>query len=186
MAGCTGVFAIAALPIHSAVPDLLLPLISDLLLHPAWLVGAELGTDSLDEAIATTLRNHSEPLHDLRKQIKRVRYQTEFFTQFYGGDFAQQVADFQSIQEVLGEIQDYSILKDFMGDFCTQIGTNLYRFWHSGLNMNRLAYGKPGSRFSSAILIQNFGRNCDRSCCKFTCRKAAMRWLWAVSRRDCA
>lgn len=109
-------FAIAALPIHSAVPDLLLPLISDLLLHPAWLVGAELENGVLGEAIATTLRNHSEPLHDLRKQIKRVRYQTEFFTQFYSGDFAQQVEDFQNIQEVLGEIQDYSILKDCMAD----------------------------------------------------------------------
>ncbi|MBD2089824.1 CHAD domain-containing protein [Microcoleus sp. FACHB-1515] len=120
-------FAIAALPIQSAVPDLLLPLISNLLLHPGWLVGAELENHSVDEkAIATQLQEQSESLHDLRKQIKRVRYQTEFFTQFYGDEFASQVEDFQNIQEVLGQIQDYSILKDFMAD---AMHTN----WHKDL-----------------------------------------------------
>ena len=120
-------FAIAAMPIQSVVPDLLLPLISDLLLHPGWLAGAELEQSSVDEkAIAMTLKNHSDSLHDLRKQIKRVRYQTEFFTQFYGSDFALQVEDFQNIQEVLGEIQDYSILKDFMAN-------SLHANWHQDL-----------------------------------------------------
>lgn len=123
-------FAIAALPIETVVPDLLLPLISDLLLHPGWLVGA-LGqaesNGSIDaQAIATHLKEQGESLHDLRKQIKRVRYQTEFFTEFYGSDYAQQVEDFQNIQEVLGQIQDYSILKDFMADA-------LHADWHKDL-----------------------------------------------------
>lgn len=124
-------FAIAALPIRSAVSDLLLPLISDLLLHPGWLVGAELeqaeSNSSVDEkAIATQLKEQSESLHDLRKQIKRVRYQTEFFTEFYGAEFALQVNDFQNIQEVLGQIQDYSILKDFLSDA-------MHSNWHKDL-----------------------------------------------------
>jgi len=113
--------AIAAWPIQSAVPDLLLPLISDLLLHPGWLVGAQFDRTASKESTSTKtiqrwLNEESESLHDLRKQIKRVRYQTEFFTEFYTPEYSQQVEDFQNIQEVLGQIQDYSILKDFLAE----------------------------------------------------------------------
>lgn len=114
-------YAVAALPIEAAVPDLLLPLISHLLLHPGWLVGAQLNQKDANGSLSTQtiqrwLDEQSESLHDLRKQMKRVRYQTEFFTEFYGDKYGRQVEDFQNIQEVLGQIQDYSILKEFLAD----------------------------------------------------------------------
>lgn len=111
--------AIAEQPVLQVLPDLLLPLISQLLLHPGWLVGANLAQDQsslkLDaKTIQKLLTKQETQLHDLRKQLKRVRYQTEFFTHFYDPAYAAQVEDFKNIQEILGQIQDYSLLSDFL------------------------------------------------------------------------
>lgn len=111
--------AIAEQPILKVLPDLLLPLISQLLLHPGWLVGANLAQDQSSvkidaKTIQKLLTKQEAQLHDLRKQLKRVRYQTEFFTDFYDSAYAAQVEDFKNIQEVLGQIQDYSVLSEFL------------------------------------------------------------------------
>jgi CHAD domain-containing protein len=113
--------AIATLPILPALPDLLLPLISNLLLHPGWLVGTQYISGEVlvsehpsTETVKKWLDRQSETLHDLRKQIKQVRYQTEFFTEFYGSSYEQQTEDLQAVQEVLGQIQDYAVLKAFL------------------------------------------------------------------------
>jgi len=111
--------AIAEQPIVKVLPDLLLPLISQLLLHPGWLVGANLAQDQssfkLDaKTVQKLLTKQETQLHDLRKQLKRVRYQTEFFTDFYDSAYAAQVEDFKNIQDVLGQIQDYSVLSEFL------------------------------------------------------------------------
>lgn len=113
---------IATLSIRLTLPDLLLPLVSRLLLHPGWLVGTQEGAvaeNPRSEMIQGWLDRQSEPLHDLRKQMKQVRYQTEFFTDFYGKDYRSQMDDFQNIQEVLGQIQDYSVLKAFLASALT-------------------------------------------------------------------
>ena len=68
----------AHLTIQQVLPDLLLPLLSQLFLHPGWLMGsAILESQTIDPSSPSLaqLRHHSEVLHDLRKQIKRVRYQ---------------------------------------------------------------------------------------------------------------
>ncbi|MGV0029175.1 CHAD domain-containing protein [Phormidesmis priestleyi] len=112
--------AIAQLPILEVLPDLLLPLISETLLHPAWLVGAtfENGKDTISpvepETIGQFLKQNSLTLHDLRKQMKRVRYQTELFVDFYDDRYAAQVDEFKTIQEVLGQIQDSAVLQDYV------------------------------------------------------------------------
>lgn len=111
--------AIAPLSIAEVLPDLLLPLISHLLLHPGWLVGAkvEAGAAQLNlDFDPTQLPCHADQeanLHDLRKQMKRVRYQTEFFVEHYGTEFRMRVSEFQSAQEILGQLQDCSIMSDF-------------------------------------------------------------------------
>ncbi len=56
----------ADLPLQVVLPDLLTPLISKLLLHRGWLV-----------SVHETSKSSREMLHDLRKMIKHVRYQTE-------------------------------------------------------------------------------------------------------------
>ncbi|MER3433243.1 MAG: metal-binding protein [Leptolyngbya sp. ERB_1_1] len=111
--------AIAQLPIHDVLPDLLLPLVSGILLHPAWLIGAEFELDQktfapiTPESIQEQLKQ-DELLHDLRKHMKRLRYQTELFTDFYGEEYEAQVDEFKQIQEVLGHIQDSVVLQEFL------------------------------------------------------------------------
>lgn len=126
-------------PIQLVLPDLLMPLINQLLLHPGWLVAdawrtADSGcVTALEElAIAEPVAQrtpdsdmaapeveayfleHGEVLHDLRKQVKRVRYQTEFFTDFYDFSYQAQIEEFKTLQELLGQLQDSQVLSDFL------------------------------------------------------------------------
>ncbi|HTL89163.1 MAG TPA: CHAD domain-containing protein [Leptolyngbya sp.] len=111
--------AIAQMPIQEVLPDILLPLISGILLHPAWLTGVKFQShetvfspitlDFIQEQL-----KHGEQLHDLRKKMKRVRYQTELFTDFYDEAYIEQAKEFQQIQAVLGQIQDSVILQNFL------------------------------------------------------------------------
>lgn len=81
--------SLAPLPIEMVLPDLLLPLISELLLHPAWMAAVTeqsgkvvpLKIDDF-KALKQDFEQWEPLLHDLRKQMKRVRYQTEFFCRF--------------------------------------------------------------------------------------------------------
>jgi CHAD domain-containing protein len=107
----------ADLAAEFVIPDLLIPLLSQLFMHPGWLVGTKLVDGSLEisaiapEELESQLKIHDEALHDLRKQIKRVRYQTEFFTDFYGEDYANEIKHFQDAQEALGKLQDSFVLE---------------------------------------------------------------------------
>lgn len=94
---------LATLPIRNLLPDLLSPLLSELLLHPGWLVSAK--DTSIDA---------SHTLHDLRKAFKHVRYQTEFFTSFYGQSFQDWVAEIKLLQEKLGKLQDSHVLQELL------------------------------------------------------------------------
>lgn len=108
-------------PILDVVSDILLPLLSQLFLHPGWLVATEkvdgqlypiVGLDhqSLDHILASA----GPDLHDLRKQMKRVRYQSEFFTPFFGKSYQAQTQGFRKLQELLGLFQDEAILSNFL------------------------------------------------------------------------
>jgi CHAD domain-containing protein len=74
------------LPILEILPDLLLPLICQLFIHSGWLVGTTIQTgkaslipiENSDE-LHQQLRKFSHFLHDLRKQIKGVRYSDRVF-----------------------------------------------------------------------------------------------------------
>ncbi len=111
--------AIAQFPIQDVLPDILLPLISGILLHPAWLIGVEFESDEkvfapiTPESIREQLKQ-DELLHDLRKQMKRLRYQTELFSDFYGNAYEAQVDEFRQVQEILGNIQDSVVLQNFL------------------------------------------------------------------------
>lgn len=112
--------AIGQLPIQDVLPDVLMPLIHHVLLHPAWLIGVEVkefGRKAFAPITTESIRaqlKQNESLHDLRKQMKRVRYQTELFSELYGEDYQAQVEDFKFIQEILGEIQDNVVLQHFL------------------------------------------------------------------------
>ncbi|MDX2229469.1 MAG: CHAD domain-containing protein [Leptolyngbyaceae cyanobacterium bins.349] len=94
---------LATLPLSTLLPDLLSPLIAELLLHPGWMVAADDNSPHADHT-----------LHDLRKAFKHVRYQTEFFTPFYGDSFQAWVAEIKIIQEKLGKLQDSHVLRELL------------------------------------------------------------------------
>ncbi len=112
--------AIAGLPMQMVLPDLVTPLISDLLLHPGWLFetnlqAGELKFNSITPAnVNQLLDQKGELLHSLRRQMKRVRYQTEFFKQFFSKKANDYLQEFKTMQDQLGQLQDCSVLQSFL------------------------------------------------------------------------
>jgi len=90
---------LGAMPMDVVLPDLLSPLLSQSLLHPGWLIAADRLTS-----------NDAEVLHDLRKVCKFARYQSDFFTTFYGKEFKDWVKGLKTLQDSLGGLQDIQIL----------------------------------------------------------------------------
>jgi CHAD domain-containing protein len=84
------------------LPDLLSPLLSALLLHPGWSISEE------------NLESNSNILHDLRKTCKYVRYQAEFFTDFYGKTFKEWIDELKELQDSLGKVQDMQVLRELL------------------------------------------------------------------------
>jgi CHAD domain-containing protein len=94
---------VAQISVTAALPDLLCPLISHLLLHPGWWIAA---TERDAEAELV--------LHDLRKTCKQARYQTEFFTAFYDQEFVAWTDELKQIQDQLGVLQDTYVLLEIL------------------------------------------------------------------------
>lgn len=90
------------LSVTLVLPDVQLPLIGQLLLHPGWLVVDDTNTAELKQ------------VHALRKQIKGVRYQMALFREFYGEEYGAQVNTFRQMQDVLGKLQDEVVLQSFL------------------------------------------------------------------------
>ena len=115
---------IAKMPIEEGLPDLLLPNVSKLLLHPGWLVGSDAKITEI-EAVEKIIKKQGESLHSLRKETKRVRYQMELFSDFYGENYAGYLEDIQAIQEILGKIHDSNVLTEFLQEVSAD---NIERF----------------------------------------------------------
>ncbi|GAB4158041.1 MAG: CHAD domain-containing protein [Cyanobacteria bacterium J069] len=97
--------ALAQMPIAAVLPDLLSPLLSTSLLHPGWLIA----TEEISEETAPTL-------HDLRKACKHVRYQAEFFADFYGTQFKTWISELKALQDSLGSLQDIQVLLELLAE----------------------------------------------------------------------
>lgn len=136
--------SMANLPILEVLPDLLLPPVSNLLLHPAWLVGTEAAGGQVQtvknmkpKAVEEVLAMQGELMHSLRKQSKRVRYQMELFANFYGATYDAYLNDMKKLQEILGEIQDSVVLGDFLTEasdslppkFAKKLAESRYEAW---------------------------------------------------------
>lgn len=114
---------IAHMPIQEVLPDLLLPEVSKLFLHPGWLVGTRVQEGKVDifkelepEIVAQQLVEQGAVLHSLRKETKRIRYQMEVFSDFYGEAYQVYLEDVKTIQEILGKLQDSVVLSEFLTD----------------------------------------------------------------------
>ncbi len=108
-------------PMAGMAPDILLPLLSQLFLHPGWLLGTVSSEAGIQvrkhigyRSLHGMLYDEQEVLHDLRKQIKRVRYQSEFFTKLYPPVFAAWIKELKRCQDILGWLNDTAVLHDFL------------------------------------------------------------------------
>ncbi|MEH2263251.1 CHAD domain-containing protein [Nostoc sp.] len=124
---------LASITIQQVLPDLLLPEVSNFLLHPGWLVGTQFVDSELKiqknwepEKIEKQLTTEGEFLHSLRKEAKRIRYQMELFTDLYGESYEAYLTEVKSIQEILGTMQDSAVLTDWLANvFKSEIQTEL-------------------------------------------------------------
>lgn len=108
----------ANIKIGHILPDLLLPQMSNLLLHPGWLVGTKITAGEIEfspqpesETVEEILVTDDESLHDLRKLAKQTRYQLELFTQLYDEEYQETVKQVKGIQSTLGELQDSFVME---------------------------------------------------------------------------
>lgn len=113
---------IAQMPIEKVLPDLLLPEVSKLFLHPGWLVGTKVKKGEIDihkdlqPETLQQLTDRGTALHSLRKETKRLRYQMEVFSNFYSESYEAYLQDVKTIQEILGQMQDSLVLAEFLTD----------------------------------------------------------------------
>ena len=111
---------IGDLSVREVLPDLLLPLICQLFLHRGWLVGTiqseKVTVISIEnsEELHQQLEQFANDLHDLRKQMKGIRYQADFFSGFYGASYLERIEEFKTIQEILGQLHDREVLRQFL------------------------------------------------------------------------
>lgn len=103
-----------------AIGKLVEPLTA-LLRHPGWQMATHTRAKQLKPLEAITLKQlnqaleaEGEQLHDLRKQIKRTRYQAEFFRSLYGITYSAQIREFRTLQTLLGRLQDQLVISDFL------------------------------------------------------------------------
>jgi CHAD domain-containing protein len=89
------------------LPDLLLQPISKLFCHSAWWL--DIDGDRID-----LLTESAENLHDLRKQIKYVRYSLSLFNDLEDSWYHEFMTDLKQGQKLLGNIQDCLLLEKFL------------------------------------------------------------------------
>ncbi len=113
--------ATARLSIDAVLPDLMLPLVSQLWLHPGWLLGTKVTRSAFKpdtslsiEDIDALIADRNCTLHSLRKQVKRVRYQLKLVSEHYGDRLAADLERFADLQDVLGTLHDSLVLADFL------------------------------------------------------------------------
>ncbi|MBD0300681.1 MAG: CHAD domain-containing protein, partial [Tolypothrix sp. T3-bin4] len=162
---------LASVTIQQVLPDLLLPEVSNFLLHPGWLVGTHVVESEIKvqnnwelEKIEKQLTTQGELLHSLRKEAKRIRYQMELFTDLYGESYAAYLTEVKSIQEILGAMQDSAVLTDWLTDVFksgldTELPTlaalltqNRYQSWQQWQPLQE-RYLKPETKHSFHLTI---------------------------------
>ena len=107
---------IATLPVETALPDVLTPLLSRLLLHPGWLVSEQAAAEQTANQAAGQAGSDKQVtwLHDLRKLCKQVRYEAEFFLPFYDQSFESWIKEIKNLQSQLGDFQDVQVLREIL------------------------------------------------------------------------
>ncbi len=115
--------AAAQQPAQRAAATRIVSPITELLQHSGWLVATRKHNDQTVPISNISLsklnqlfKEEGDRLHDLRKQIKDIRYQTEFFRGLYDITYAAQVREFRNLQSILGQLQDQIVVSQFLAD----------------------------------------------------------------------
>jgi CHAD domain-containing protein len=98
----------AEIAITTVAIDLLVPLLSQVLLHPGWMVPDQLPLD----------REPERSLHDLRKQVKGLRYAAEQLQDVLMPGLAPQVSTWADLQDLLGHLHDRALLAAWLDRYC--------------------------------------------------------------------
>lgn len=93
----------AQLPLQESLPHLLTPLLAQWLLQPGWRIS------SLPQE-----GSEVKQLHDLRKASKRLRYQVEFFVDFYDSRVRRWLETLKTLQAQLGRFNDLQVLQAYL------------------------------------------------------------------------
>jgi len=128
--------ALASLPAEQVVPDLVLPLVSQLWLHPGWLVGTKATRTGLRANTRLDLANtdaliaeQGTLLHSLRKQVKRVRYQLRLISHLYNDALDTDIQRFSDMQDTLGHLQDSHVLEQFVSQHIDEAKAQMPTFF---------------------------------------------------------
>jgi CHAD domain-containing protein len=97
---------LATMPAGEVIPDLYLPALARLLLHPGWELR---GTPSPDLPGAAVL-------HDLRWRVKLLRYRVECLEDWFGEDATAWLEELHAIQDALGAWHDDRVLMAWLRD----------------------------------------------------------------------
>jgi CHAD domain-containing protein len=105
----------ARVDLETILPDLLLPVVGKVFLNPGWWIDLDLamGIDK-ESVVAQLLLIHGDVLHDLRKQMKALRYLMEMFPDRYPPHYRDYLKDFKQIHQTFGNIQDNLVLDKFI------------------------------------------------------------------------
>jgi len=91
---------LGTLPTAAVVPDLYLPALGEILVHPGWEVDV---TPQPDAAGA-------EALHGLRRRLKGLRYRIECLAQWFGGPAESWLDELHRMQDALGAWHDDGVV----------------------------------------------------------------------------
>ncbi|AIE73715.1 MULTISPECIES: CHAD domain-containing protein [unclassified Synechocystis] len=163
---------LSGLAIADVLPDLLLPQLSQFFLHPGWLVGTEIDRDTNSStrqrhcidlspsAIATLLDGEELILHDLRKEAKRTRYQMELFSDYYGEEYQQLLAQVKMTQEILGNLQDSFVLRAMVEQYLDVDLKQICPQWNAIFHGDRLGYWAQWQPLQSQLIDPDYRHQC--------------------------
>jgi len=95
---------LGSLPAAAVVPDLYLPALGEILVHPGWEVS---GTPQPDAAGA-------EALHALRRRLKGLRYRIECLAEWFGAPAERWLDELHRMQDALGAWHDEGVVLEWL------------------------------------------------------------------------
>lgn len=95
-----------SLPAGAVIPDLYLPALGEVLVHPGWELG---GTPAPDAPGARAL-------HALRRALKALRYRVECLEGWFGPPATAWLEELHAMQDALGEWHDDGVLLEWLAE----------------------------------------------------------------------